>query len=71
MGRAVIESTHAQAVAVLDDLRRAIAIDDVDDVACHAILAAVEKQDPLQRVTLVARDPRREFDAPHDSTPAG
>ena len=64
-----VADPHAQIVAVLDDFRRAIAIDDVDDVTRDAILAAVEKENPLERMALVARDSRREFDSPHVTQP--
>ena len=49
--------THTQPLAVVHDLGRAIFVDDVDDAACEAILAAVEKEDPLKRMALVARKP--------------
>jgi hypothetical protein len=60
---------HAQTVTVVHDLGRAVLVDDIDDTAREAILAAVEEEDALKRMTLVARDPRREFDSPHETSP--
>jgi hypothetical protein len=43
---------HAQSLTVVHDLGRAVLVDDVDDAAREAVLAAVEEEDPLERMAL-------------------
>jgi hypothetical protein len=55
---------YAQPLTVVDDLGRTELVDDVDDAIGHAALAAVEEQQPLERMALPPLDTRCKRDVP-------
>jgi hypothetical protein len=53
----MITDTHAQELALGDDLRRTVTLDGGDDAVHDATLAAVEKNEALERAPMFVADP--------------